>query len=361
MRAFAFIFASLMALNFQTATANAVDRTRVDAVLARFVDDVMLPRSQQFLDSSLALKSSMEALCKARDAETFSSARQQFGNIIIQWANIEMARTGPIDINNRFERILFYPDRKSTGLRQVRAILAKQDDRALSLATLTKKSVAVQGLGALEFVLFGKGAEVLTSGDGDFRCQYGQTITQNIQQIASAILSEWKNPGGISATWKNPNPDNPLFRNQTEALNTILGLLVNNLRVIHDTRIGAFLRDGADNDRPKSAILRRSQNTFVSIAADLEALQKLFVRSEISSLLPSEMASIAESVNFEFKQAISAANEMDMPIQQALADPEMREKIEYLLLVVKNLIIRINEEFGPATGLSAGFSLADGD
>ena len=55
--------------------------------------------------------------------------------------------------DNRFERILYYPDRKGLGLRQVQALLAEQDASVLAVGALEGKSVAVQGLGALEFVL----------------------------------------------------------------------------------------------------------------------------------------------------------------------------------------------------------------
>ena len=54
--------------------------------------------------------------------------------------------------DNRFERVLFFPDRKSTGLKQVQAALAKPEDSVTTMETLKDKSVAMQGLGALEFV-----------------------------------------------------------------------------------------------------------------------------------------------------------------------------------------------------------------
>ncbi len=68
---------------------------------------------------------------------------------------------GPAREDNRFERLFFWPDRRGRGLRQVQGILAEEDETATDPATLYQKSVAVQGLLALDFVLSGEGNETL--------------------------------------------------------------------------------------------------------------------------------------------------------------------------------------------------------
>jgi predicted lipoprotein len=68
-------------------------------------------------------------------------------------------RFGPVTEENRLERILFWPDRKGIGLKQVQAAIAGEDATAADPQTLPGKSVAMQGLGALEFVLFGTGSD----------------------------------------------------------------------------------------------------------------------------------------------------------------------------------------------------------
>src|SRR5690606_22737995 len=99
--------------------------------------------------------------------------RAQFPAVVTAWSRIELYRFGPLMAQNRSDRILFWPDRKGIALRQVQAILADKDEAALAPETLARKSVAVQGLGALEFVLHGTGSEDLATPDGAFRCDYG--------------------------------------------------------------------------------------------------------------------------------------------------------------------------------------------
>src|SRR5262249_34694308 len=73
----------------------------------------------------------------------------------------EHLRFGSITDKNRFERVLYWPDRQRIGERQVAQILSRRDPSALNAGELAKKSVAVQGLGALEVALYGKGSDTL--------------------------------------------------------------------------------------------------------------------------------------------------------------------------------------------------------
>ena len=99
-----------------------------------------------------------QALCAAPSQQALDAARQSFGETVDAWSAIEIIRFGPVTEENRLERMLFWPDRKGTGLKQVQAALAAKDATATDAGSLASKSVAMQGLGALEFVLFGTGA-----------------------------------------------------------------------------------------------------------------------------------------------------------------------------------------------------------
>ena len=48
-------------------------------------------------------------------------------------------------------------------------------------------------------------------------------------------------------------------------------------------------------------------------------------------------------------------------IEKAVSTPAEQEKIAFLLVNSRDLILRLNTEYGGAIGLGAGFSFADGD
>ena len=144
-------------------------------------------------------------------------------------------------------------------------------------------------------------------------------------------------------------------------MSTVIGTLVHGLEAVRDTRIGVFLRETPERDRPKSAPLWRSGSTMVSISANLEGLEALFTRSRIETILPKGSRYLGDAIRFEFKQSIKTAREIDAAVPDLLVDIEQREKLVYLNTSLNFLLGRLNDELAPAAGLSAGFSFGDGD
>ena len=161
----------------------AAAEKKPSAIIGQAIDGFIRPGYRDFHRATTDLTTTTQALCTAPSQEALDSARKAFGDAVDAWSTIEIIRFGPVTEQNRLERVLFWPDRKGTGLKQVQAALAAKDPSATDAAQLAGKSVAMQGLGALEFVLFGAGADAL-SGEGDaYRCAYGSAIAANLDGI----------------------------------------------------------------------------------------------------------------------------------------------------------------------------------
>lgn len=308
------------------------------------------------------LRDAMLELCKTPSTAMLDEARRSFADTAMEWARMEIIRFGPVTEQNRLERILYWPDRRSIGLKQVQEILATKDPRATNIGTLVQKSVAVQGLGALEFVLHGTGSDELATADGAFRCTYGRTIAASLALRAGDVERGWWQAGGMGATWTKPGPDNPLFRDQTEALSELVDTMVQGLELVRDVRIGGFLGEEPDRDRPKQALYWRSSLTIGSIRRNIQAIGDLFERSAIGAHLPSDKRWIADSIRFEFANADKALVFLDEePVADVLADPEDRARLAYAKVVTSSLSDLIGSRLSAEFGLTAGFSSLDGD
>ena len=147
----ALLFAALVLL---PGSACAADRD----IFAAMIDGFIRPGYADFAANASAMRDSAAALCTTPGADALATARENFATLVNSWSRIEIIRFGPVVADNRLERIFFWPDRRGIGLRQVQAVLADQDATAIDVETLRAKSVAVQGLGALEFTLFGTGS-----------------------------------------------------------------------------------------------------------------------------------------------------------------------------------------------------------
>ena len=353
-----FVFAAFLLQSFPTSHVWA--DVRENRILLNARESYIVPAYRHLAETTRGLSAEISSLCDMPRASRLSNAKAAFHQTVEAWSSIEWFRSGPVLQNDRVERFFHFPDRNSRGLRQVQSALASQKSDVLDLGELQRNSVALQGLGALDFILFGKGAETLAAGNA-FRCRFAGAIGENLYHISANVLAAWERDEGLRLDWTLPNHSNRFFRTEKEAMNAVIGTLVHGLEAIRDTRINVFLRENTRRDRPKSAALWRSGATMRSVAANLEGLEKLFTQSQIETILPDEAHYLGDNIRFEFEQSIKTARELDSPVADLLSDPKQRAKIEYLRLAIDFLLDRLNAEFAPAAGLATGFSFGDGD
>ena len=361
---------------FWASTGVILAQTPQQQVLDNTLNHYIVPAYSKLAAATGRLSQAIENLCENPAASQLDNVRTEFIQTVQAWGQIEWFRAGPVLDQNRVERFFYFPDRKSRGLRQVQTALIKENPDVTDLPLLQKKSVALQGLGALDFILFGKEAETLESRN-IFRCQFARTIGRNLDAIATKLATSWQQDETLRQRWVKPDETNPFFRTDKEAMNILIGTLIHGLEAVRDTRISVFLRENSKRDRPKSAPLWRSSATMRSIVANLQGLENLFEQSQIDSILPDTppgttpktppgtFNDLKESIRFEFTQALQTAKELDgglnRPIAALLSDPAQRQKLAYLRLTIHFIVQRFDQEFAPAAGLAAGFSFGDGD
>lgn len=333
----------------------------IEGVLKLTVEKIVRPRLSIFFEKANTLEETLQTLCVNPSAVNLNNSRAAFKRVAIAWGGIEYFRTGPVLENNRLERILFYPDRKSTGLKQVQRRLVKKDVTLTDLKLLQTKSVAVQGFGAIEFLLFGTGADILETTNGSFRCKFAKTASANVAAIAFELQNSWRFGSDYSHSWMNAGAPNSVFANEQEAINELLGALVHGLGALRDIRIGSFLKKETVFDRPKSALFWRSKMTIRMLEANLTMLENLMEDGGLYSLVKSDNNGTINSLRFEFAQVHKALASIDRPIVEALQNEEQRKNIVYLKSGLGYLIERIDGEFALMLGLSSGFSFSDGD
>jgi len=346
----------------EAAPAVNLPEAKVKAVMTAAVDGFIKPGYDTFAASAASTTKVVGALCTTPSDANYKAAQQAFRDTAKSWAHIEIVRTGPIIEQNRFERILFYPDRKSTGLKQVQAVLSKSDETATDPKTLGTKSVATQGLGALEYLLFGTDAETLATAEkNSFRCRYAAAVAGNIANVAEEVSGIWDAPDGIQKAWEQPGPDNPAFRTGGEAMTALLGILVHGAEAVRDQRIETFYKGHDKAKFPKQALFWRSQTTWPSIIANVEGLKTLLATSKMVDLLPEKDKPVVAVIDKQLTAMAATAGSVTPDLEKAVTDEGERQKLDMLLAEGKAIIAKLNDGYGGAIGLSSGFSFADGD
>ena len=343
-----------------TDTAASQDAAATLAVVRSAIDGFIRPSYAALRREADATASAMAALCEKPATNSRQTVEARFGDLVRAWSRVELIRFGPVVENNRLEKILFFPDRRGIALRQVQAILGTEDATATTADSLAGKSVAVQGLGALEFVLYGTDADTLSTPDGAFRCAYGLAITQNLATIAASIDTAWADETGIAARLTAPAPTSPAYRSPTDSLQAVVGIFVHGLEAIRDLRLNPAMGASAGEARPNLFLFRRSGLTLDSLRGNFDGLRDLFGASGLATLLPAPQAYMGVSIDFEFANADRTLAGLSEPLTDAVASPR-RQDLTYLQIVTGNLQNLFDAQLSQALGLSNGFSSLDGD
>ncbi len=331
------------------------------AVITDAIDKAIRPGFASFAAYAHEMNERVEELCDAPSDDRLAVVHETFADVVTSWARIEFYRFGPLMVDNRSERILFWPDRKGIGLKQVQQILATKDETATTTARLRQKSVAVQGLAALEFVLFGTGSGELATIAGAFRCDYAAAISRGMAQTAAQLNAEWQNPDGIAARMIRPGENDADYRDNAEVLEELVGVVAHGVEAIRDQRILPFLgRDGAKSN-PKLALFWRSNLTVPSLEANFAGLEAILTQSAIWEYAPAEQSIVGGDAEAAFSAVAAAAARVTGTVEEAVADPARKQALADIVATSQVLGKLTGEDLPAALGLSVGFSSLDGD
>jgi len=335
------------------------------AASTRAVNDVIIPAYRALAQAAKHQAQAMDRLCTATQGEALDAARNSFAGLVDAWSAVEAYRFGPVKKANRFERLMFWPDRRGRGLKQVRKIVATKDPTASSATTLVKKSVAVQGLLALEFVLFGTGSDSLAAAGRDgFRCAYGKAIAGTMAATADAVVADWTGADGYGALIQAPGDSNPVYRSHGEAIQELLRAAGEQLQIVIDLKLTAALGDSASDTKPKSPPFWRSGLVLANISGNVAGIRALHDRSGLADLLPRETASSADTLAFELDQAERALASLLASDADWAALPrtkQSRDTVAYLRIPLKGAKEILTEHYPAEFGLTLGFNSLDGD
>jgi len=324
---------------------------------------VIRPGYDDLAAKTATLKKTADALCAQPSQAALKDIRDAFAATVESWSKVEIFRFGPINRKHRHERLFFWPDPKGIGLRQVRNALAKRDESVLLADTLAEKSVALQGLPALEYLLYGEGADTLASGAKEigFRCGFAASIADNVDRIAGAVAEDWREGAEDSKIFLSPGPTDPLYRAPKDVTLELFKALTSGIELVRDQKLGRPLGESAERARPRLIAFWRSDLTFPNMVGNLEGVRTVFVEGGFAGIVAAESPGVEDSVLFDLNRAINILKAVDTPIAEAVRDPAQRNKLEALRVALKSARDTAAALISQGAGLSFGFNAMDGD
>lgn len=326
------------------------------------------PGYQRLTEAAAGLEAAIRPSCEKPDKGQRAQIDAAFDAFVTAWGRIEHISFGPVEADKRRERLFFWPDRRGLGGRQVQRALSTRDDTVLSAATLAAKSVAMQGLLALEILLFGDGNGELGIGEqGTFRCRFALAVSDNLVRVTQEIAGEWARPDGYARDWLAPGSGNPVFLKDSETTQTIFTSFDQGLMRVRDERVA-----GPIGFHPRghliAAPLTISRRTMRLIAANIDGLQELFTAGGLQQAILDANVNHAQldgtamvrTILDDFETTRSIAGQM-----LHIADPYSRagasDKLIGMGFPLKNIRLQAAALLTLTAGLTLGFNSSDGD
>ncbi len=250
---------------------------------------------------------------------------------------------GPARALEQSWNVQFWPDKKNTTGRKMS--LLTNAAHAWSTQKISTQSVTVQGLGALEWLLYDESS---TLASNDLTCSTGVSIAQNLQDKAQIIADSWaQNP------WKSLK--------KTEWDSEYISLLSNQLEYSMKKLSRPMAKIG--HPRPYFSESWRSGTSLANLKANLQSMQALYLANGggLDSLLREQgKVELADRVARQFELTLDTWPE-EKSLFTALQTVDGYRNVLSQYNKLEQLKYLIHEEVAIEIGVVIGFNATDGD
>ena len=347
--------------------ASESPRAADDMDYARFtistVETYIRPAAKELVSTFAKLEQETGKLCTAPTAANKATFNSAFTGAVVSLASLDFFRFGPLAYNNISHRLAFLPDSRGVVRRQVNKIIAAKDASVTNPASLSIKSAALQGLTALERIAYAPNGTLTLGQDENavFLCDFAESITINLAGTALEVEANWADPNGFSKTLLTPSMNGSIVQTHKEAAELIYNALKTGLELDKDQYLMVVLGRTAKKARPAKAPFARSGNAIAYLSASLSGIEKAIQAGGYMQVLDSHQKWVANTLNFEFANAQKVLASLPHPLRKSGKQPEVRNRLQYLNLILGGLRDVLSADLAGYLELSGGFNALDGD
>jgi uncharacterized protein len=372
-RVFLFVAVAAFAVSGAGAADAAYDPAQYRALNEQIVQQHILPRYAMFDRAAAQFAKVAEEACDMPSTDAMETMRKAALVAQDAWQAVQHIRFGPVEQEMRSTRLAFWPDVRDRVSRELDEMLSKRDRSALTPSKFPDVNIVVQGFPAVERLLFEKDAvRSLIDGtvDAHYRCALVQAIAANIASIAAAVHKEWSEGNDSYAkTMAQAGGELALYQRAEEATLDLFKSLHGAVEIVADHKLPRPMGGSIDGAYPTRAEAWRSGRSMANIRRNLEAAQAMYLGENGDgktgfSYFVREIAKDAELddlLHRAFAQTLATANSVKMPLAEAVADPQEREKLEILRVQAAALKSILAKGLTAALVIPLGFNALDGD
>jgi uncharacterized protein len=326
---------------------------------ARVIDTYVVPRFAALETAAAKLASDLTGVCSGK---TESRSRADFKRTALAWAQVEFLRVGPMSVTGRPERFSYWPDPRGIMQRQLRSLVGSRDAAALDADMLRDKSAAIQGLPALEALLWDSKHPVTEADEeGRYRCALAAAIAQNLANISQELSAGWGSTGEWRRRMLNPGARNESYKTPAEPPAEFARALITGLQMVQDRQVAPLTAAETTPDKPPRLPFATSGLSADYIAASLASLQALYTAMGLSATVPKDKDWMPRWITTAFKRLAEDAPAAVREKPSAGKDPERLRRLRFVRFHVEGIRKLVGRELAPLAGLMIGFNELDGD
>lgn len=332
------------------------------------VKDHVVPRYQQLAKAAAELQQQSESFCAAPSAKGMDQVRAAYNVTMDGWAGVQHLRFGPVELLNRYHRFQLWPDKHNTATKQIARLLTGDDKEVLQPDNFSRTSVAVQGLSALERLLYSnKGLATFVGDDkGGRRCQVVVAISRNLATMAADLHEEWSSqPPPFHLLFLSSGDDldkrmrDRHLGEKKEVTTGFYSNLYTQVQSIIDQKLERPMGEGAGKAKERYLESWRSHRSLRNIQLNLEAVESLY-DTGFAMLLKDK--NLHKEIKQAFADSQAAVKAIKQPLSEALMDKKQGySEVKRLLERVRALQALLTGPLPKALDLPLGFNALDGD
>ena len=359
----------------------AIDDSEYMAAVAAAAQNAIRERYLGFTSTVLSLQSTLTRVCDKPSESALKEAQRAFYDSALFWASVQFITSGPVSEHQRASRIEYWPDKRNVVGRQLNDVLAKQDPGALEPERFATTSVGVQGLPALERLLFGEEALAKLAHDApgrEFRCDLMATIAQNLLAIASDIVRWTPEQRRFLGEAGPPSAEDEAEVTGRDVAGRLLNDLLTAIIAARDMKLLAPLGQSIEKAKPQAAEYWRSRNSLGVLYYNLLGVREIVAADGgLADLLAQQPDGLSTS-----RALLSALDEAlrmtvdigktsqdqkmlhiysDASLSEAVADPDRRKIVEGLAAQLSKIRDLLAGPLATKLNLPIGFNALDGD
>ncbi|GAA6153612.1 imelysin family protein [Pseudoteredinibacter isoporae] len=281
-----------------------------DTFIHRALNDYILPLQGNMAERSKHLAELVTEQCRGLEGSEageqtldLESLQAAWRLSMRAWEQLQAINYGPINTKNLAWKFQFWPDSKNLLARKIRPLLSSE--QSLTPEQFNKASTVVQGLSAIEYLLFDPSLNTQRVSSNRM-CDLLSLQSDQLQRHSASLLQDWQ--GRYGKQLNRYGPENVDFPDAK----TVVAHIVDGQLSLLESASNKKLADALGSKRKKARVNPylleswRSQNSRQNLQANLASVDLLFHRAGLKRYLEK---SGAEPLAKEIELALQKAQE----------------------------------------------------